>query len=322
MAALGAAVRDRSNARVVGITGSTGKTSTKDILAALCATCREHGRRRGELQQRDRRPADALPPRAGNRGLHPRARDARPRPDRGALPDREARCRARHECRSGASRAGRLTGGRDRGEGRAGRRPAAGRYRDRPRGLPGCARRHRRRAPARAGGHVFEEGRALVDGVSFNLVVAPPGCERRRGARGARRARPPEARPRGRRALALARRGGPAPGRRPADQRRVQREPGLDARGARAPGRASGRQAHRGRARRDGRARAGVAALPPRDRRGARRARGRRPVRGRPAGEELRGGRPPGDRLGGGARRSELRPRGRGRAQARATACS
>ena len=30
-------VRDRSTARVVGITGSTGKTSTKDILAALCA---------------------------------------------------------------------------------------------------------------------------------------------------------------------------------------------------------------------------------------------------------------------------------------------
>jgi UDP-N-acetylmuramoyl-tripeptide--D-alanyl-D-alanine ligase len=37
MAALGAAVRDRSDARVVGITGSTGKTSTKDILAALSA---------------------------------------------------------------------------------------------------------------------------------------------------------------------------------------------------------------------------------------------------------------------------------------------
>jgi UDP-N-acetylmuramoyl-tripeptide--D-alanyl-D-alanine ligase len=36
-AALGALVRDRSDARVVGITGSTGKTSTKDILAALCA---------------------------------------------------------------------------------------------------------------------------------------------------------------------------------------------------------------------------------------------------------------------------------------------
>ena len=36
MAALGRAVRDRASARVVGITGSTGKTSTKDILAALC----------------------------------------------------------------------------------------------------------------------------------------------------------------------------------------------------------------------------------------------------------------------------------------------
>jgi UDP-N-acetylmuramoyl-tripeptide--D-alanyl-D-alanine ligase len=36
-AALGRAVRDRSAARVAGITGSTGKTSTKDILAALCS---------------------------------------------------------------------------------------------------------------------------------------------------------------------------------------------------------------------------------------------------------------------------------------------
>ena len=36
MAALGAAARDRSGARIVGITGSMGKTGTKDILAALC----------------------------------------------------------------------------------------------------------------------------------------------------------------------------------------------------------------------------------------------------------------------------------------------
>lgn len=35
--ALGAAVRKRSDARVVGVTGSTGKTSTKDILHALCS---------------------------------------------------------------------------------------------------------------------------------------------------------------------------------------------------------------------------------------------------------------------------------------------
>jgi UDP-N-acetylmuramoyl-tripeptide--D-alanyl-D-alanine ligase len=36
LAALSSAVRARSSARVVGITGSTGKTSTKDILAAFC----------------------------------------------------------------------------------------------------------------------------------------------------------------------------------------------------------------------------------------------------------------------------------------------
>jgi UDP-N-acetylmuramoyl-tripeptide--D-alanyl-D-alanine ligase len=37
LAAIAGTVRDRSQARVVGITGSTGKTSTKDILFALCA---------------------------------------------------------------------------------------------------------------------------------------------------------------------------------------------------------------------------------------------------------------------------------------------
>ena len=41
LAALGRAVRERAGARVVGITGSVGKTSTKDILAALC---RPHAR--------------------------------------------------------------------------------------------------------------------------------------------------------------------------------------------------------------------------------------------------------------------------------------
>lgn len=41
MAVLGRAVRVRSSARVVAITGSTGKTSTKDILGALC---RPHAR--------------------------------------------------------------------------------------------------------------------------------------------------------------------------------------------------------------------------------------------------------------------------------------
>ena len=36
LAHIGRAVRDRSDAQIVGITGSMGKTSTKDILAALC----------------------------------------------------------------------------------------------------------------------------------------------------------------------------------------------------------------------------------------------------------------------------------------------
>jgi UDP-N-acetylmuramoyl-tripeptide--D-alanyl-D-alanine ligase len=38
LAALAGAVRDRSDGRFVAITGSMGKTSTKDILAAICAT--------------------------------------------------------------------------------------------------------------------------------------------------------------------------------------------------------------------------------------------------------------------------------------------
>ncbi len=37
LAVIAGIVRDRSNARVVAITGSTGKTTTKDILAALCS---------------------------------------------------------------------------------------------------------------------------------------------------------------------------------------------------------------------------------------------------------------------------------------------
>ena len=37
MAIIGQLLRSRSSARFVGVTGSTGKTSTKDILAALCA---------------------------------------------------------------------------------------------------------------------------------------------------------------------------------------------------------------------------------------------------------------------------------------------
>ncbi|HET9507761.1 MAG TPA: UDP-N-acetylmuramoyl-tripeptide--D-alanyl-D-alanine ligase, partial [Gaiellaceae bacterium] len=37
LAAIGRLLRSRTEARVVGVTGSTGKTSTKDILASLCS---------------------------------------------------------------------------------------------------------------------------------------------------------------------------------------------------------------------------------------------------------------------------------------------
>jgi UDP-N-acetylmuramoyl-tripeptide--D-alanyl-D-alanine ligase len=37
LATIGGAVRDRASARVVGITGATGKTTTRDILTALCS---------------------------------------------------------------------------------------------------------------------------------------------------------------------------------------------------------------------------------------------------------------------------------------------
>src|SRR5207249_5914938 len=37
LAALGRAVRARSSARFVAVTGSMGKTTTKDILAAVCS---------------------------------------------------------------------------------------------------------------------------------------------------------------------------------------------------------------------------------------------------------------------------------------------
>ncbi|MEP7224895.1 MAG: Mur ligase family protein, partial [Actinomycetota bacterium] len=38
LAALGGAVRERSSARVAAVTGSVGKTTTKDMLGALCGS--------------------------------------------------------------------------------------------------------------------------------------------------------------------------------------------------------------------------------------------------------------------------------------------
>ena len=48
-----------STARVVAITGANGKTSTKDMTAAVCGDLVPHAREPGVVQQRDRRAGDA-----------------------------------------------------------------------------------------------------------------------------------------------------------------------------------------------------------------------------------------------------------------------
>ena len=119
----------------------------RDLRAAA-----PHGRRGAELQRRDRRAADDRPRRAGHRALHPRAGDARLRPDRRALRVRPARRRRDHERRPGAPREGRRPRRRRPREERADRRAPAGRHRRRPGRLPGRARRPRGR-PRRRGRH-------------------------------------------------------------------------------------------------------------------------------------------------------------------------
>ncbi len=131
LAAIAGAVRERSDARFVAITGSMGKTSTKDVLAAICAGQARTDRGGAQLQQRDRRAADRLPRRAGHRDLHPRARDARVRPDRRVVRVHAAAHRCDHEHCAGASGEGRNARGRRPREERADRRAAARRDGDR-----------------------------------------------------------------------------------------------------------------------------------------------------------------------------------------------
>ena len=46
---LGAAARARTNARVIGVTGSVGKTSTKEMLRRILSGQGQHPCRRGQL---------------------------------------------------------------------------------------------------------------------------------------------------------------------------------------------------------------------------------------------------------------------------------
>ena len=214
-------------------------------------SARAHGRRRGELQQRARRPAHALPARAGHGGLHPRAGHARLRPDRRALRVRAAGRRRDHAHRARPPRARRRRRGR-----RRARRPSSSRR---------CRRRGRRRAGRRRSSsrtsasdldvrrvaarvdvelgerrRLLSPSRAAASGSSCTLDGTRRRTRSRRCTPTTRSACRSTGAARARRtsALALARRGAAAPGRRVRHQRRLQREPDLDARRARAPRRA------------------------------------------------------------------------------------
>ena len=294
IAALGSAVRGRSSARVVGITGSTGKTSTKDILAAMCRphakTVAAEGGHNNEIGlpltlTRIEPDTEVVVCEMGMRGIGQIAElCAIARPDIGVITsigpvhlellgtvEKVAEAKAEVVASLPAGR----SGGRSR---RAAARavPRPRRHRDPPL-RPGerrVVRAHRRRQP----GRLRPRRRAARARVPVHR--ASPGAERgRRPARGPG-ARSAAARGQGRgRALALARRGVTAPRRRPADQRLVQREPGLDAGRARAPGRAR-RPQGRG-PRRHGRAGADGARVPPRRRRARPEPRHRRSAFGR-----------------------------------------
>ena len=105
LAALAALVRSKSDAQVVAVVGSAGKTTTKDILGALCAPHAPTIWAERSLNNEIGLPLTVcrLEPRDG--GPHHGDGDARARPDRGALRDRATERRRRPAHRAGAPRA-------------------------------------------------------------------------------------------------------------------------------------------------------------------------------------------------------------------------
>ena len=142
--ALARAWRRALGARVVGVTGSVGKTSVKDIARALLPG--RGARQPREPQHRDRAAADRARGARRRRAAGPGDGDARTRPDRRAGGDRRARRRGDHQRRPGPRRAAGLGRGDRRGQGRGPRRAAgAG-----GRGRPGRRRRARAAPGSRA----------------------------------------------------------------------------------------------------------------------------------------------------------------------------
>ena len=157
LAAIARLVRERSDAQVVAVVGSAGKTTTKDILGALLLAARSDDLGREEPEQRDRPAAHGVPARARDGGADHRDGDARARPDRRALHGRATEPRRRAPHRPGAPRAPRHRRARGRSQRRGDRVAAAGGHCRRA-GARGRARAtsrpHRHRPPpVRPGGH-------------------------------------------------------------------------------------------------------------------------------------------------------------------------
>ena len=257
LGALAGRVRDRSGARFVAITGSMGKTSTKDILAAICEP-----QRRTVAAERSYNAEIGVPLTIGRvepdtelcilelamRGFGQIAElCAFSRPQVGVITnvgpvhlekvgDLDGVVRAKSELVAALP------------QGRHGGRPRrlpdrSGRSRRRPR----RGRRHARCLRAAAALHLVGHGRG-------RLHRPPP--RRQRAHRSCHcpsaRGRDPRAAPR--RLHRMEKRGAAATRRRGAGQRRLEREPGVDARGARAPRAARRRPPNGRRARRHGRA--------------------------------------------------------------------
>ena len=128
-----------SPASVVAVTGSVGKTTTKEMLRAHPRRAGPDPRRGGLLQQPLGRAADPGAPAARRRVLRGRDRHEPRRRDRPAGPARPAACRGDHRDREGAYRLSRQHRGDRRREGVDHARAGAGRRRGAARRIPRCS---------------------------------------------------------------------------------------------------------------------------------------------------------------------------------------